>query len=92
MGQCTRFPYLSHQRAVNTCYYCVVILLFYVAHNAFTNDTNKTNLRARNGILGYVWCLIVSIPDLYPLSYLDSNCIVDKISLEPTFHHNVVGF
>ena len=25
------------------------------------------------GILGQVWCLIVSIPDLCPLSYFDSN-------------------
>ena len=92
MGQCTKFPYLSHQRVVNTINYCEVILLFNVAHNAFTNDTNKTKLRARNGILGNVWCLIVSIPDLCPLSYLHSNCTVDKNPLVPTFHHNFGGF
>ena len=33
------------------------------------------------GILGQVWCLIVSIPDLYPLSNLLKNVMCSFISL-----------
>ena len=38
-------------------------------------DVQLRRRRFPIGILGQVWCLIVSIPDLCPLSYLDTNMI-----------------
>ena len=41
----------------------------------YANHTKQDNYiydHAKLGILGQVWCLIVSIPDLCPLSYFDA--------------------
>ena len=68
------------------CYFCLVLLCFHARLFvvALWSTTGKGLISWLSfvisycdvvtfllvGILGQVWCLIVSIPDLYPLSYL----------------------
>ena len=54
-----------------------------------TSTVHKGPMKKELGILGQVWCLIVSIPDLCPLSYFQdfaleifSICISKSIYLE----------
>ena len=64
------------------CYFCLVLLCFHARLfvNALSSPAGKGMIswlwfvmsccHFTIGILGQVWCLIVSIPDLCPLSYL----------------------
>ena len=61
-------------------YWSCIILIFNITwlHFSYVNATNQSPIKPehrlcfRLGILGQVWCFIVSIPDLCPLSYLKS--------------------
>ena len=64
------------------CYFCIV---FVPAGKGLTSwhsfvVLNCVIVTFPFGILGQVWYLIVSIPDLCPLSYLHTVCIVLHIS------------
>ena len=71
------------------CYFCLVLVYFY-AHlfvDALWSPAGKEltsllsfvmcicDVHFPIGILGQVWCLIVSIPDLCPLSYFQITCL-----------------
>ena len=63
------------------CYFCLVLLCFHArpfvdalwspAGKGLTSWLSFFMSNFPIGILGQVWCLIVSIPDLCPLPYFD---------------------